>query len=345
LLPKTGRECVIVEVMDIMDDFVPDHRTIAIVLPVFDDLPSLRALVGDVEVAMDSAGLSAQLVIVDDGSPQAVDPDDISAAISFPVQVIQLRRNVGHQRAIAIGLSHVVATELAPIIVVMDSDGEDRASDVSKLICALISAEPAGIVVAKRASRSEGILFNICYRVYCTLFHFLTGYPFQFGNFSAMPLESARRLTAMPELWINLPAAVLRSKLVIRPVASDRGRRYFGESKMRLVSLVLHGFSGIAVFADRVLTRVAIAAAVIVALMTLASFAALAMKILGLASPGWVTSIIASSLVLTLLTCMLALIGLLVTLTGGVLFLPQPINVYQSFVAKIVRSTRVAPRR
>jgi len=111
---------------------------------------------------------------------------------------------------------------------------------------------------------------------------------------------------------------------------------------MRFVSLVLHGFSAIAVFADRALIRLAMGAAAIVTLMTLASFAAIVMKIVGLASPGWATSIIASSLVLTLLTCLLALIGLLMTLTGGVLFLPQPIDVYQSFIAEILWPTRIA---
>jgi polyisoprenyl-phosphate glycosyltransferase len=325
-----------------MDHFVLDNRTIAIVLPVFDDLPSLRALLGDVEAAIHSAGLSAYLVIVDDGSPRSLDPDNLSAGGSLPVQVIQLRRNVGHQRAIAIGLSHVVATELAPMIVIMDGDGEDQPTDIPKLISALTSTEPGDIVVAKRASRSEGTLFGICYRVYRALFRFLTGYSISFGNFSAMPLKSARRLKAMPELWVSLPAAVLRSKLAIRPVATDRGRRYFGESKMRFVSLVLHGFSAIAVFADRALTRLAMGAAAAVILATLASFAAIVMKIVGLASPGWATSIIATSLVLTLLTGVLALIGLLMTQTGGILFLPQPIDVYQTFIAEIFQPARIA---
>jgi polyisoprenyl-phosphate glycosyltransferase len=324
-----------------MDHFLLDSRIISIVLPVFDDLPSVRALIGDLEAAINSAGVRASLVIVDDGSPQSIDPNSLSAGTSFPVQVIQLRRNVGHQRAIAIGLSHVVATELAPIIVIMDGDGEDQPTDIPKLISALASAEPNDIVVAKRANRSEGAVFSICYRMYRALFRFLTGYSIQFGNFSAMRLKSARRLTAMPELWVSLPAAVLRSKLAIRPVPTGRGRRYFGESKMRFVSLVLHGFNAIAVFADRALTRIAMGAAAIVTLTTLASFAAIVMKFVGLASPGWATSIIATSLVLTLLTCVLALIGLLMTLTGGVLFLPQPIDVYQSFIAEILPPAQI----
>ena len=116
-----------------MDHFLSDNGIIAIVLPVFDDLTSVRALVPEIEAATNSSGVSACLVIVDDGSPRSVDPNSVSAGVSFPIQVIQLRRNVGHQRAIAIGLSHVVATELASIIVIMDGDGEDRqAHDVER---------------------------------------------------------------------------------------------------------------------------------------------------------------------------------------------------------------------
>lgn len=320
-------------------------QTITIVVPVFDDEPSLQALMKHVQAALGSAKLSAQFVIVDDGSPRTVDAEGLSAVVNLPVQVIHLCRNVGHQRAIAIGLSHVVSTELATTIVIMDGDGEDRPADIPKLISALASTEPGVIVVAKRASRSEGILFGICYHVYRALFRVLTGYAFQFGNFSAMRLEAARRLTAMPELWINLPAAVLRSRLAVHPVAIDRGHRYFGQSKMRPTSLVLHGFSAIAVFADRVLTRLAMGAAAIVAFVTIASFVAIVMKIAGLASPGWATSVIATSLVLMLLACMLALIGLMMTLTGGVLFLPQPIAAYRSFIAAIVPSRKVAAGR
>jgi polyisoprenyl-phosphate glycosyltransferase len=319
---------------------LPRDSAIAIVIPIFDDEPSLRKLMEHVQDVMLRAGLSAHLVIVDDGSSRPVDAESLRACVAFPLHVIYLRRNVGHQRAIAIGLSHVVATELAATMVVMDADGEDQPTDIPKLVSTLAAADQATIVVAKRANRSEGMLFKICYRAYQTLFRLLTGDQIKFGNYSVMRIEAAKRLCAMPELWINLPAAVLRSRLAFCYVATDRGRRYFGQSKMNLVSLVQHAFSAIAVFADRVLTRLTLAAVAAVVLTSIASFLAIAMKIAGLASPGWMTSVIATSLVVTLIACMLGVIGLLTSLSGGVLFLPQPIASYQSFIAAIVSSER-----
>jgi hypothetical protein len=319
---------------------LPRDNTIAVVIPVFDDEPNLLTLLRHVQDVMTKATLSGHLVIVDDGSPSPIDADSVRAKVEFPVHVIYLRRNVGHQRAIAIGLSHVVAAELANAILVMDADGEDRPTDIPKLMSILAGFDSSTIVVAKRVTRSEGTFFKICYHTYRTLFYFLTGNQIQFGNYSAMRIEAARRLTAMPELWLSLPAAVLQSRLAVCYVPTERGHRYFGQSKMHLVSLIQHGFSAIAVFANRVMTRITLAAAAAVALTSTASLLAIAMKIAGRAYPGWTTSVIATSLIVTLIALMLSLISLLTALSGGVLFLPQPIAFYQSFIATIVTSTR-----
>ena len=65
---------------------------------------------------------------MDDGSVrQPVDPASIARA-GLDGVVIKLKRNVGHQRAIAIGLSYVAENHGdAEPVVVMDSDGEDCA--------------------------------------------------------------------------------------------------------------------------------------------------------------------------------------------------------------------------
>ena len=43
--------------------------------------------------------------------------------------MLHLRRNLGHQRAIAIGLSHLHEQDRYARIVIMDGDGEDAESD------------------------------------------------------------------------------------------------------------------------------------------------------------------------------------------------------------------------
>jgi hypothetical protein len=46
------------------------------------------------------------------------------------------RRNLGHQRAIAIGLGYLKATVPGKFLIVMDSDGQDRPEDVRRLLAA-----------------------------------------------------------------------------------------------------------------------------------------------------------------------------------------------------------------
>ena len=81
----------------------------------------------------------------------SVDPKAIAR-----VDVLRLRRNVGHQRAIAIGLAFIHAHRPCRAVVVMDADGEDRPSDVPRLLARLDAAGDPAIVFAERTRRSSG---------------------------------------------------------------------------------------------------------------------------------------------------------------------------------------------
>jgi len=50
-----------------------------------------------------------EVVLVDDGSVERCDPHDFQADFSTVrvIRTLRLRRNLGHQRAIAVGLAHV----------------------------------------------------------------------------------------------------------------------------------------------------------------------------------------------------------------------------------------------
>jgi glycosyltransferase involved in cell wall biosynthesis len=257
---------------------------VAVVTPVFEDRAASTRLFRELH---DAIGESLFVVAVDDGSVR--EPVEISALAGAAVDgvVIRLRRNVGHQRAIAIGLSWLVDhVDDVARIVVMDSDGEDLPASISPLGAALDSAD-VDIVVAERRSRVETFRFRAFYAVYRWLFHLLSGRAIRFGNFMAMKPAAARRLVAMHELWIHVAACVLGSKLRVATCALDRGPRYAGRSKMNFVGLVLHGFRALMVFADDVLVRVGIACAAVAALSVLGGIAAVVLKLIGIATPGW----------------------------------------------------------
>jgi hypothetical protein len=59
----------------------------------------------------------------------------------------------------------------------------------------------------------------------------------------------------MPELWNHYPSSVIRSGRPLHRVQTDRGERYFGNSKMNFLSLISHGLSALGNFFDIIFVR------------------------------------------------------------------------------------------
>ena len=255
-----------------------------VVMPIYEDQEASSRLFQEL---YSEYGTSVYVVAVDDGSVGQPVGVDALEACGLAGVVITLKRNVGHQRAIAIGINYV-AEHLKDIehTVVMDSDGEDTPASIRTLMAALRS-QPVDVVVAERKSRVETLRFRAFYLVYKCLFALLTGRKISFGNFMALKPNAICRLAVMPEIWTHVASAVLTSKLRIDTLPIDRGPRYAGKSKMNFVGLALHGFRGLMVFAEDVLVRVGIVCALIATTTVLGGLTAIALKLAGFATPGW----------------------------------------------------------
>lgn len=308
-------------------------HALVIVTPVYEDVETASLLFMALEAEF---GQEVFVVAVDDGSVcQPLDVIEMSKAHLSGV-VIQLKRNVGHQRAIAIGLSYVA--EHIPDsqrVIVMDSDGEDLPESIIELLKKL-ERDDVDVVVAERKSRVETVRFRVFYVVYKWLFWLLAGRKIGFGNFMALKPAAVRRLVAMQELWIHVAGCVLTSKLRVANCPLDRGPRYAGQSKMNFVGLALHGFKGLMVFAEDVLVRVGIACALIALLTILGSVAAVVLKVIGFATPGWFSVALGILLLVFLQTGALTLMTLMLTgvVKGGSVSLVD----YKEFVDGVLYS-------
>lgn len=255
-----------------------------VVTPVFEDADAAARLCADLAQACAPAPF---IVAVDDGSVRAPLSPRAIAQAGLAGRVLRLKRNVGHQRAIAIGLDHVARHwPQAPRVVVMDCDGEDRPATVPELLADLADSE-VDVVVARRRNRVETLRFRLFYWIYKGLFRLLTGRQLGFGNFMALKPAALRRLTAMGELATHVAGSVLISRLRWRARPLDRGPRYAGNSRMNFVGLVLHGFRGLMIFAEDVLVRVGAACALVAALAVAGGSTAVVLKSIGYATPGW----------------------------------------------------------
>jgi len=228
-----------------------DAPRLAILVPVFNDWECIAPLVAGLEA---TSGLPAEktLIIVDDGSTTEM-PPDLGGGV-FPVEVIRLGANVGHQRAIAVGLVTIAKAKTSCTVIVLDADGEDLPADCEFLWRAH-EANPAAVVVAQRLKRTESARFKFFYGLYRWFFRVLTGRKLDFGNFSLLSESALQRLVLMPELWNHFPATIMKSRLEVVRVPLDRGTRFAGQSRMNFISLVNHGLAGIAAFADTAYAR------------------------------------------------------------------------------------------
>lgn len=290
---------------------MPPAERLAIVTPVYNDWESLHELARRLDaVAGTLPDAAFDVIVVDDGSTAPLPPAflaDAQLARLGRVDVLHLASNLGHQRAIAVGLTEADARGLYAAVIVMDSDGEDRPEDVPRLLEAL-REDPRRIVVARRARRSEGPLFRAFYALYKLLFRLLTGKAIAFGNFCVLPAPWVSRLVAMPEIWNNLAAAITRSRMEIHACPTDRGVRYAGESKMNLVGLLVHGLSAVSVYSDVAFTRILAFSFALAALTVVGIGVVVGIRFFtDLAIPGWATYTVAALFIVLLQTLMLSL--------------------------------------
>jgi polyisoprenyl-phosphate glycosyltransferase len=264
---------------------------LVIMMPVYRDWDVARLLCQQIdEQLLQLDHLNVSLVLVDDGSPVPLhgwtpfEPVHIRR-----IDMLLLKRNLGHQRAIAMGLCTIQNEIECDAVLVMDADGEDRAEDVLRLLNCF-RENPECIVFAGRQRRYEGLVFRTGYRGYRLLYRLLTGVVVREGNFSIMSHSALDRLVTMSELWNHYAGAVYKSKLPHLRLATDRGHRLGGKSHMNLVALVAHGLAGISVFYDVVATRILMASVSCVLLLSAVIAIVFGVKFYtNLAIPGWAT--------------------------------------------------------
>jgi hypothetical protein len=112
-------------------------ESIIIVIPILDDWESLSLLLPKLDEALNDERLAVDIPIVDDGS-RVVFQEATFTPRNFKhinkISVLELKRNVGHQRAIILGLAYIAAQCDCRAVLVVDGDGEEDPGDALRLI-------------------------------------------------------------------------------------------------------------------------------------------------------------------------------------------------------------------
>jgi hypothetical protein len=269
------------------------HEPLLVLIPIYNDWEAVSQLLVSLDRVMTEAGLTTRVMLIDDGSSVPVD-EGIGRRPYVALEridVLSLRRNVGHQRAIAIALAHVYEHIRPGAVVVMDGDGEDAPADVPRLVASL-AASGDQVVFAERRRRSESLMFRVFYGAYRFVHKMLTGIPVRVGNFSVVPARQLERLVVVSELWNHYAAAVFKARLPRTMIPTERAKRLSGDPKMNFVALVGHGLSALSVHAELIGVRLLVAASVVAAIFGLLLGAVLVVRLAtSLAIPGWATTV------------------------------------------------------
>ncbi|MBP9848232.1 MAG: glycosyltransferase [Flavobacterium sp.] len=232
------------------------NKNIYCLTPIYNDWDSFAVLIQEIcNHKQDLKQYNFFVVAVNDGSTEDL-PKDFDYK-NIPVTVLNLKINIGHQRAIAVGLQYIY-NEVSDydFVVVMDSDGEDKPQDIKELINKAQQEKEKKIIFAQRKKRQESTFFKVGYFFYKYLFYFLTGQKISFGNFSVIPSKLLSKVVHQNNIWNHYSGGIIQSKIPFEKVLLDRGKRYKGVSKMNFNSLIIHGLSSIAVYFDFLSIRI-----------------------------------------------------------------------------------------
>ncbi|KFN44633.1 glycosyltransferase family 2 protein [Arenimonas oryziterrae] len=186
--------------------------SLSIVVPVFRNAPSLATLVERIDAAMAAAGLSHEILLVDDASP-----DDSWARIrtlataSSHLHGLRHARNEGQHVAAMTGLTRAQGE----ICVVMDADLQDRPEAIAGMVARLQQGD-AEVVFAGRVGDYQSWPRMLSSRLYRhVLLGGLTRLPTDAGMYFAITRSGLARLRTLrpsgqPMLIGLLAAAGLR---------------------------------------------------------------------------------------------------------------------------------------
>jgi len=260
---------------------------ISVVVPVYNEQETLRALHAQVDAAFEDVPHALELLLVDDGSRDA-STQIIRALVEEDHRVVGMRlsRNFGHEAAIEAG----IRAATGDAVIVMDADLQDSPDALPRLIHEW--EQGADVAYAVRRDRKEGPLQRAAFSAFYRMARRMMSIdlPRDAGPFCLMSRRACDAVNGMREINRYFPG--LRAFAGFRQVAVEveRNPRFAGETKYSLTHRTAGAVNAIVSFSKLPLR-----------LVTLMGFVAAFISILGAlwvivgglvadqSPPGWVS--------------------------------------------------------
>ena len=228
-----------------------------ILIPIYNDRESLTKLIENINEELNSVNAEVSILVINDASSQQIVDSYPNLENIHSFEIVNMKQNRGHARCIASGLKYIYEKKEFDYVIPMDGDGEDRPEEIKSFI-ELSEQVGEQSIVGERVKRSEGLLFQICYKFHKFLTLAFTGQSIKFGNYSCLSKSTIEKMLKEKATWSSFSGSLRKVEKDLVSSPSIRGTRYFGPSQMSFFNLLKHSLSIISVYRKIVLIRSAL---------------------------------------------------------------------------------------
>ena len=228
-----------------------------ILIPVYNDWKSLNLLINKINFELNKRNLNSEILIINDNSSLRNNFLKKKLSRTKKITFLNLKINVGSQRAINIGLNYINKIKGNYIVTIIDSDGEDDPKEIVKMV-KLARKYKDYVITSNRLARKETLIIRFLYRVHLITTFIIAGKWISFGNYTTLNSKNIKKIIQNDDGCYAHSAAVIKNSKIKR-VYARRNQRFFDKSKVNFLGLMLHSLRIISVFQKIILLRSAIA--------------------------------------------------------------------------------------
>ena len=223
-----------------------------ILIPSFNDWECLNLLIPKIDQAVKNTNENVDVLIVNDGSTKKNNLVFKKMSHLKKIEVLNLRKNVKAQIAIATGLNFLKKEKFQGGIIVMDADGQD---DPKYLIDIFKESKknPERTITINRSKRDDELPFKILYQMYLFLSFLLTFKYLKFGVYSYLHSSSLDKILSTNDIHLAYAASLAKHFKNKNVIFAPRKKRILGESQNNYKSLTHYALKIISVFRNQVL--------------------------------------------------------------------------------------------
>jgi glycosyltransferase involved in cell wall biosynthesis len=201
---------------------------VSVVVPVYNEKPTLAALFDQCRAALDPLGLSWELVFVDDGSNDgSFDEIAVLQARDPRARGLRLRTNLGKAAALAVGFRAARGARL----VTMDGDLQDDPAEIPAMLAGLDAG--ADLVCGWKVDRQDSLARVMASRLFNGLSRFVSGIELHDVNcgLKAFRREVTAEVPLYGELHRFIPLLAAGQGFRVTEQAVAHRPRAFGRSR------------------------------------------------------------------------------------------------------------------